>query len=429
MLYQLKMGSLIPPSYDDMEHHCGSAVVDWKEASNTVNKTLSLTSTFSGISPSEAAMSSMSVDSQRIDSTRFFVARSSLAVDVSNDAVRDGVVTDTAAGCTLVFCRHASNARAVERSHWKAESGGGSLIFDTDELIQVVFAAIDVILIASRWCCLHTTLHSGVVEPRPSSRSTGTGNMNNANVSTASHSASSTAATAGMNGRSAAMLPTNDKTSTIVNELPSSKDVNKCQSSSCCCYPGPKCQSHHGPCHRRRHQQTVSKKPATSSSISVHSPMAPEKYENWEGLMGDFQFVGNSPTSSSSSCAKHVEMIKLPSISSSTSATDFVTEMTAPEIEEAKSRLAANSAEDVLGRLTICAVTLALIYVIVATFECMVREFASLSAPGMAPDRDLWRMEEELRGAVKHQVLYYYSCFLFFKISMLRCWFIRNWQT
>lgn len=401
------MGSLIPQSDDDMEHQCGSSGANREEFDDVANETLGLSSAVSEavINPSDIVVSSASADSQRSDSNRFFVARNSLTVDVFRDAVKEDENTDALARCPQASCRSDSDARAVRRSYLDAETGGSSLIFDTDEIIQVVFAVIDLVLIASRWCCLHATLHSGVVEPRPSPRSTGTGNSST--VSTASHNASSTAATAVMNGRSAA---TNDKASTTVNELSSTKDAVKSENGCCCCCcPGLKCRG-------RQSQKTPSKTAAASSSSSpyAHSPLTPDKYENWEGLMGDFQFVGNSPTSSSSSCAKHLEMAKLPSMSSSTSSSDFVAEMLAPEMAEAKSHMAANSAEDLLGRLTICAVTLVLIYVIVATFECMVREFAARSVSGIATDSDLWRMEVELHGTIRQQV-----CCVFFLASVV----------
>ena len=62
------------------------------------------------------------------------------------------------------------------------------------------------------------------------------------------------------------------------------------------------------------------------------------------------------------------------------------------------------SVDEFLGKITTCLATLLLIYVVMATIDHVVCDFAARCASGLVKESEIWRMEQDLNGAAKQQV-------------------------
>jgi len=346
---------------------------------------------------SESHRSSPEVDSAsapfaggRINTSRYFSTYS--ASTKYNEDVSVPLV-DTENKCDATACQQSAENDIVELFD-------RILFVENGDTLRIVFAAVDLFLIASRWCCLHAALRGSRDHFRWafSSRTETVSETGDRTLSDAMPSRAVAPSTSvGVNGLTVSLSC--DRNASLEAEFDDLTEVDKRKQVPC--LPCLKCRSR-----RQSYRHCRGHHAAPTSAIDNSLPTSPAKqYETWGDCVVNFQRGdGNSPTSSSTSFVKQFKLTKMAPLSS-TPEVNLPSQVSVSKSADSGLRFDGEQTDDVLGKITTCVVALVLIYVIVATFEFVVREFSARSAAGIITDGDVWRLEEELHGVVKHQVL------------------------
>lgn len=313
---------------------------------------------------------------KRINTSRYFSTFIFYEDEVSTPS------NGTANGCDANACRQSDDV--VELFDYVLE-------VDNDETLRIVFATVDLFLIASRWCCLHAALCGSGNHFRSSSPSrteTVSGACNTSLIDAIISRGATSSNSIGANGLAVSASRGEEPT----NDIHSSTKVGRTKH----CYPCSKHRAGSSSCGNHRDQHVAR---ASNIDKSPSVTLVKQRDNRNECVANPQRGLGNSPVSSS------FDLVNMASMTS-TSTADFLPVLAVRKPAEISLGLDVRreSPDVVLGKIASCVVALLLIYVIVATFEHVVLEFTARCAAGITTDGDIWRMEGELHGVVKHQV-------------------------